>query len=288
VILTATGLLRAAQVTLSPIQDTFVREAEPTRNFGATGALAVAGPEAVNGLGQQQGQFDSLIQFDAGQAVSAFNSQFGAGAWHFTGATLVMQEDGAPANTLYNRGPGQFTVSWVSNDNWLEGSGTPQFVTEGVGNEMTWDFMLSLIGSATVSTLGVGTGAGVSGPVATNLNLAPSLLADLNNGAAVTLHLSPITTTLGYTFFSRDYAGNPAFRVTLQLTAAVATGGAGDLNCDGTVSPEDIAPFVLALTDPDAYASAFPACSASRADLNADARTDGLDVQAFVNVLTGP
>ena len=281
------GPLRAAEVTLLPIQDAFVREDEPTRNFGATGALAVAGPEALNGVGQPQGRFDSMIQFDAAQAVAAFNVQFGVGAWQFTAATLLMQEEGAPGNPIYNRGSGQFSIAWISDDNWMEGDGTPQFVTEGVGNEMTWNYLQSLIGSSAVSSLGVGTGNGTSGPVSATLNLTPSFLADLNNGAAVTLHLEAITQTLGYTFFSRDYATTPAFRVALQLTA-VAAGGAGDLNCDGIVSPTDIAPFVLALTDPVAYASNFPACSTTRADLNGDSRVDGLDVQAFVNALTGP
>ncbi len=60
---------------------------------------------------------------------------------------------------------------------------------------------------------------------------------------------------------------------------------AGDLNCDGVVNVNDVAPFVLALTDPDAYVAQYPSCAIGRADLNNDAATDGRDIQPFVNAV---
>ena len=62
----------------------------------------------------------------------------------------------------------------------------------------------------------------------------------------------------------------------------------GDLNCDGVVNAFDIDPFVLALTDPDGYAAAFPDCDITRADINGDGVIDAFDIDPFVDLLTGP
>lgn len=61
----------------------------------------------------------------------------------------------------------------------------------------------------------------------------------------------------------------------------------GDLNCDERLDTADIGPFALALTDPVAYAAAFPDCSADRADLNGDSLNNGLDIRPFVDSLLG-
>jgi len=61
----------------------------------------------------------------------------------------------------------------------------------------------------------------------------------------------------------------------------------GDLNCDGAADGFDIQPFVLALTDPDAYELAYPDCNIMNADCNGDGAVDGFDIQPFVAILTG-
>jgi hypothetical protein len=60
-----------------------------------------------------------------------------------------------------------------------------------------------------------------------------------------------------------------------------------DLNCDGTINGYDIDPFVLALTDPAAYAAAYPDCNYMLADVNGDGSVNGYDIDPFVAVLTG-
>ena len=71
--------------------------------------------------------------------------------------------------------------------------------------------------------------------------------------------------------------------------ASPAMAQRGDVNCDGAVDANDIAPFVLALIDPDAYAAAYPNCDINRADLNSDGLINGLDTQALVDaVLASP
>jgi outer membrane protein assembly factor BamB len=58
----------------------------------------------------------------------------------------------------------------------------------------------------------------------------------------------------------------------------------GDLNCDGGLNAFDVGPFILALTDPAGYASRYPACSLSLADINGDGAVDLSDIASFVHL----
>jgi hypothetical protein len=61
----------------------------------------------------------------------------------------------------------------------------------------------------------------------------------------------------------------------------------GDLNCDGTVGFGDINPFVLALTNPAGYATAYPNCNIMNGDINQDGTVGFGDINPFVALLTG-
>ena len=74
-------------------------------------------------------------------------------------------------------------------------------------------------------------------------------------------------------------------------TLTVTYGGCivkGDLNCSGTVDINDIAPFVLALLDPAAYATQYPGCDINLADMDGNTLIDGADIQGFVDALLAP
>ena len=62
----------------------------------------------------------------------------------------------------------------------------------------------------------------------------------------------------------------------------------GDMNCDGLLNTADIAPFVLALCDPAAYAAEYPTCNILSGEFTDDELVDGRDIQGFVDVLLGP
>lgn len=53
------------------------------------------------------------------------------------------------------------------------------------------------------------------------------------------------------------------------------------------VSFADIAPFVLALSDPAGYHAAYPTCSYLLADTNTDGVVDFADIDPFVALLSG-
>lgn len=61
----------------------------------------------------------------------------------------------------------------------------------------------------------------------------------------------------------------------------------GDMNCDGGVTVGDISGFVLALTDPAAYAAQYPACDAMAADTNEDGLVSVGDIASFVCIVSG-
>lgn len=61
----------------------------------------------------------------------------------------------------------------------------------------------------------------------------------------------------------------------------------GDANCDGGIDFFDIDPFLLALFDPAAYASAWPQCDIASADVNRDAGVDFFDIDPFIAALFG-
>jgi hypothetical protein len=62
----------------------------------------------------------------------------------------------------------------------------------------------------------------------------------------------------------------------------------GDANCDGAVNSFDIDPFVLALTDPDAWVALYPNCDLlCVCDINDDGVVNSFDIDPFVAVLTG-
>jgi len=56
-----------------------------------------------------------------------------------------------------------------------------------------------------------------------------------------------------------------------------------DINCDCTVTLEDALALSIALTDPLAFADAYPGCDINNADLNGDLLLNGRDVQPFVD-----
>ncbi len=61
----------------------------------------------------------------------------------------------------------------------------------------------------------------------------------------------------------------------------------GDVNCNGSVDFDDINSFVLAISDPAAYAAAYPDCDILLADCNGDGYVDFADINPFVAILSG-
>ncbi len=126
---------------------------------------------------------------------------------------------------------------------------------------------------------------------------------------------TPLTQTV---VWSGVMPGTPITGVLGALTLAIDSGPCpfhGDMNCDGMVDGQDVAPFVLAIIDPAAYAAGYNCdlirgdmnddglvdvgdlgplldallgtCGALKGDVNCDRVVDGLDIRSFVRVTLG-
>ncbi len=220
----ATGNQAQAQAPLTitvapPFQDAFVRELAPTLGYGAAGALAVGGVNSVNVLGQPRGRFDSVMQFETAPAVQAFDTAFGAGGWTITGVTLRLVEDAAPNNAVFPHGLGTFEVRWLSNDNWVQGAGTAGMPSVAGGDEMSWNYLQSLLALPETTEASLGTFANtlVTEPHFFDLAAEAGFVSDIAAGGSLSLHLQPVSNTVGFVFNSGDFpvaANRPMLFVT--------------------------------------------------------------------------
>src|SRR5262245_42506166 len=68
---------QTTNLSLIPEADAFVREADPSFNYGRAGSLSVAGRSATNGFGLLSGRTDSLVRLQLSEAVTALDEAFG-------------------------------------------------------------------------------------------------------------------------------------------------------------------------------------------------------------------
>jgi len=80
--------------------------------------------------------------------------------------------------------------------------------------------------------------------------------------------------------------GMPPEYLDMDLSELGGCAVPGDLNCDGVLNPLDIDPFILALTDAEGYAAAWPGCNIENADINGDGAVNPLDIDPFIALLT--
>ncbi len=191
----------AATFSLNPVADAFVTTG-PTDNFadnnyGGAGALSVAAP------GLPQGEFESVMRFDLSGARSSFDTLFGSGQWTVQSATLQLTA-AFPRNAIFNASSaGQFTVSWMQNDTWVEGTGTPRFLSN---NGITFNTLQSTFISGSDQNVGTFSFNGATSGAATyTLTLSPGFTTDILEGNLAGFDLVPADTSVSYLFFSRQF-----------------------------------------------------------------------------------
>jgi len=204
-------------VTNTPVSDAFVRSLQPTQNYGSAGALSVSGSIATNPTsGLQEGLLDSFLQFNVSNAVSSFNSTFGVGQWGISNVTLVLTAQSAN-NADFNYGAGQFGVSWIGNNSWLEGTGTPS----SPGNTgITYAQEPSILNSNVDESLGTFSYNGAtSGQVKLSFGLPSGFISEISTGNSVSFYMTATPgSTVGFTFNSRNFTSSSAWPM-LDITA---------------------------------------------------------------------
>jgi hypothetical protein len=209
---------QAATFTLNPSADAFVTTG-PTANFsgnnyGGAGALSVTAP------GLASGEFQSVLRFDLSGAKTSFNSQFGAGQWSIQSITLSLTAT-APNNVIFNSSAtGQFGISWMQNDSWTEGAGTPAAPTT---TGITFSTLPSFTGAGDEALGTFSFVGGTSGTAAYNLSLTSGFDADATAGNLVSFRLFAADSAVSYLFDSRSF-GTTGFRPLLTIVAVPEPG----------------------------------------------------------------
>jgi hypothetical protein len=201
-------------VSIKSDADSFVRTQAPANNYGGGGALSVSGGSAMNGSGQQNGAFDTLMKFPMSDAVGMLNADLGQD-WIVTGARLVVTEMAIPDNAIFNRGVGQFEIRWIASDNWIEGTGRPNAPTS---DGVTWQELAGILNSNLDKSLGVFTNTGTDVQISFSLNLADGFIATVRTGGELSLYLTAVSPDIGFTFNSRNF-GNTNAQPFLELKA---------------------------------------------------------------------
>jgi len=183
-------------------------------NYGGAGTLAIAPSSSA------KGEFDSVIKFNTGTAISQFNTTYGAGNWSLTSLTLMLASNtgtqGAnPGNAIFNTiHSGNFGIDWIANDSWVEGTGTPG-TPQPTG--VNFNSISSLF--ATFDSLGAYTYTPPGNNVYASygLSLDSGLVTDAAAGGDVSLYFYAADSQISYLFNSRTFSqANPE----LILTAA--------------------------------------------------------------------
>lgn len=203
---------QGAAFSTSSIADAFVTPGASgslsSSNFGSAGALALS----AGGL--PQGEFQSVLKFDLSGAENSFNTQFGAGQWTIQSVTLQLTSSPHNNAIFNNIAAGQFNVSLMQNNSWVEGTGnggTPS--SDGI----SYDSLLgTYINNSADQALGTFSfPGGSSGQNSYTLSLSSGLMNDISTGSDLSLRLFAADNQVSYLFSSRS--GNANSRPTLLI-----------------------------------------------------------------------
>jgi hypothetical protein len=188
-------------------------------NFGAAGTLVIAPASSV------KGEFQSVMKFSLSNAVILFNTTYGTNNWTITGISLELTSNygtngSQPNNKMFPTiSTGQFVVEWLSDDDWVEGTGTPNLpTTDGV----TYDSLSNLLsGAHEILCTNTYVPPGDNVPVTYPLPLTTNLVTDVSGGGDETFLLYAADNQIGYLFNSYSYGrGNePLINVTATSDA---------------------------------------------------------------------
>lgn len=174
-------------------------------NFGAAGTLVVAPASSP------KGEFQSMVRFDLSPGADLFNSTYGSNHWMVTGISLQLTSNYGTAGVQPNNGifpevsSGSFVIEWLSDNDWEEGTGTPNLpTTDGV----CYDSLRALTSSPEeILSTNTYSPPGNNVPVIYPLPLSTNLLGVIQSGGVVTFRLYAADNQIGYLFNSSNFGG---------------------------------------------------------------------------------
>jgi len=279
--------------TANPIADTYVTTGPANGdltdfNYGGAGALAIAGAKATRTgvTPPERGIFETYLRFDIASARQQFDAALGADNWNLSSASLRLTQNN-PTNATYNtQRAGPFGIDWISTDDWIEGTGSPNITTT---DGMTYDSRPTNTNSAGLGTFEFANAGGDSTYAFSLGSLFVSdLVADASALTSFRMFVTDVENSqVAYRFFAKDNNGPSTQYPLLTLTAVLAA--LGDMDGDGDTDNFDIEPFELALTNRTAYEAQYPAVTHYReqGDIDGNGVFDNFDIEPFEQLLTG-
>lgn len=189
-------------------------------DFGNAGTFAIASASST------KGEFDSVLMFNTGAAISQFNGLYGAGNWTITRITLSLASNFGvqgvqPNNGIFNSiNAGNFGIDWLADNNWVIGNaggmGIPGYPNN---NYVSYDDIPNLFAAGS-DPLGTFTYT----PPGNNIYLTYTLPLDGNLVSAaetgdVSLYFYAADNQVSYLFNSDIYSANhPEFTLTATPT----------------------------------------------------------------------
>jgi len=189
----------AQTISLNPISDAFVSGANPTSNYGGAGALALSATDSANGA------FDTVMQFNVASA-SGLSIQ----------SITLQLTSASPNNPIFNgQAAGNFSVIWMDNSSWTEGTGMPN--SPG-STGITFDTLPNYLDASDESLGTFSFAGGTSGANTYTLQIPGGFLNAVTGGGDVSLELAPADNNVSYLFNSRSF-GTTSARPLLTVTA---------------------------------------------------------------------
>jgi hypothetical protein len=203
----------AATFSVNPVADTFVTPGSDgtlsISNYGGAGAISVAAS------GSARGEFQSVMRYDLSGAPGFFNATFGAGNWTIQSVSLQLTAQ-SPNNPVFNTAAASsLGVSWMQNDSWVEGTGTP---ASPAATGITYDTLATFLGPNDQSLGSLSYNGLTSGSLASSLTLSSGLLGDIQNGGLLSLRLFAADSSVSGVFPARTF-GTPVSRPSITIDA---------------------------------------------------------------------
>jgi len=185
----------AVSMNIEPVADAFVAQSNPDNNYGGGGAVE------TSAAGLPKGEFKSLLKFDFSGAKTSFDTTLGAGQWIVQSVSLKLTAANPSNNAQFNASAaGNFGITWMQDDSWVEGAGTPM-APDNVG--ITYNTLPSFLSGADQNAGGFSFNGATSGNFNYSISLVSGLVGDVNGGQLASLLLAATDTTLSALFNSR-------------------------------------------------------------------------------------
>jgi hypothetical protein len=211
-----TVMTARASVSVASSEEAMVLSGSPNTSWDPKGAVEISG-NGLNTAYSGNSEY-AFMYFNTSAAVTSFDAQYGTGDWTLTGASVQLAANFAtsgvyPNNNVFNEiEPGSFTLSYISNNGWLNSS----------SGGVTWNNKgnyLPGVGNNLEEALGTFSyAANGSSPFIWTLSPTSDFISSIDSGAT-SLYGTPADTSVGY-LSNTITQGNPAVLIlTAQPTA---------------------------------------------------------------------